>query len=151
VQCLEDRDELVAAGKPSVGGVALQEGHPVLDPAAEEVLARSIEARSESIPSTRTFAYARAFSMLEQPCPQAKSAIRAGWIGEEPFVDLGNRRKPLLSEQVLEQGPREGGLGLVQVVAVVGVGHAVPLRNASSTLSTGRIEARTAAPSARCS
>jgi hypothetical protein len=71
VQCLEDRDELVAAGKPSVGGVALQEGHPVLDPAAEEVLARSIEARSESIPSTRTFAYTRAFSMLERPCPQA--------------------------------------------------------------------------------
>jgi hypothetical protein len=71
VQCLEDRDELVAADEPSVGGVAHQEGHSVLDPAAGEVLARarSIEARSESIPSTRTFAYACAISMLERPCP----------------------------------------------------------------------------------
>jgi hypothetical protein len=53
-----------------VGGVAHQEGHPVFDPLPVRCSrARSIEARSESIPSTRTFAYACAISMIERPCP----------------------------------------------------------------------------------
>jgi hypothetical protein len=38
-------------------------------------------------------------------------------------VDFRHGRQPLLSEQVLEQGPREGGLRLVQVVTVVRIGH----------------------------
>ena len=42
------------------------------------VRAASIEARSESMPSTSAFGYARAISMLDRPWPQATSATRAG-------------------------------------------------------------------------
>src|SRR5829696_6460802 len=46
------------------------------------------------------------------------------WVGEQPLVDLRDCTEPIFAEQVLEQRPREGSLGLVQVLAVVGVGHA---------------------------
>jgi hypothetical protein len=65
---------------------------------------------------------------------------RATGTGGEFVLFDPRRPRRAAGSQVLP----ECGLRLVQVVAVVGVGHASPLRNASSILSTGRTEARTA-------
>ncbi len=130
-----------------LGGVAEVQGHPVLDSAAGQVLSSGLDRGPVAVDAVDPHLGVGARD------GDARAALSAsdvgdpgGWVGGEARVDIPDAREPLAAEEVVEHRAREPGLALVEVGSVVGVGHASPVRNASSSASSGRVQATTSPP-----
>ena len=126
VQRLVDVDEVVLPVQPRIGGVAVMERDAALDAAPVEVLSRRRDRGLVGVDSVD-------LSLRIRACDRDRRvALAAGdvrdtrrRIGLEALVHLGNLRKPLAAEQLVEDRTRELGLPLVKVGAVVRIGNAV--------------------------
>ena len=149
VQRLVHVDQVVAPLQARVGRVALVERHALLEAGPREVRLRRLDRGPVRVDPVHDRVRVRPRDR------QRGEALAAGDIGDpsrrvglQPLVHIGDRGKPFAAEEVLEHRPRELGLRLVQVLAVIRVGRR-PRRcgkRRAPRRSAGRRRPRTSRP-----
>ena len=140
VEGLEDRDELVGAGQLGVAGVPMLERDAVLDAGPREVRLCELHGGLVEVEPVHDDLGVRTGDGDARPAGAARDVGDArGRVGDQPLVDIVDRRQPFGAEEVGEHRPVRVGLGLTAQLAVVLPGHPAA---AAERLLDGREDVR---------